>query len=157
VSRTSGSSKTTSPPGPYRDVVTTQQNTTPGSAVIPILVYEDIEAAHYFLVGAFGFTSGGLQLDDDGNVVHGEIRFGEAAIWLHAVSREHQLGSPRERSESHGGLEIIVDHVDAHHARSRAAGAGIEYPPADKPYGLREYGARDPENHRWWFSTPLAG
>jgi uncharacterized glyoxalase superfamily protein PhnB len=24
------------------------------------------------------------------------------------------------------------------------------------PYGLREYGVRDLENHRWWFSSPLA-
>jgi MerR family transcriptional regulator, thiopeptide resistance regulator len=136
--------------------VTAQQNSAPGPAVVPVLVYEDIEAAHDFLVRAFGFTSGGLQRDGYGKVVHGEVRFGDAAIWLHAASREHQMVSPRARSESHGGLEIIVDDVEAHHARSRAAGADIEYPLADKPYGLREYGARDPENHRWWFSTPLA-
>jgi MerR family transcriptional regulator, thiopeptide resistance regulator len=156
VSRTSGSSKTTSRPPLYRDLVTTEQNTAPGTAIVPVLVYEDIEAAHDFLVAAFGFTSGGLQRDGNGNVIHGEVRFGQAAIWLHAVAQEHQMVSPRACSQSHGGLEIIVDDVDAHHARSRAAGADIEYPPADKPYGLREYGARDPESHRWWFSTPLA-
>ena len=31
----------------------------PTPAVVPILVYEDIEAAHDFLVGTFGLTSGG--------------------------------------------------------------------------------------------------
>jgi uncharacterized glyoxalase superfamily protein PhnB len=25
----------------------------------------------------------------------------------------------------------------------------------DQPYGQREYGARDPEGHRWWFASPL--
>ena len=137
--------------------VTTQQNATPGIAVVPVLVYEDIEAAHDFLIRTFGFTSGGLQRDDSGNVVHGEVRVGAAPIWLHAVAPDHQMASPRACSQSHGGLEIIVGDVDAHHAQSEAAGADIEYPPADKPYGLREYGARDPENHRWWFSTPLTG
>ena len=137
-------------------MVTTQQNT-PGIAVVPVLVYEDIEAAHDFLIRTFGCTSGGLERDDSGNVVHGEVRFGRAPVWLHAVAPDHQMASPRTCSQSHGGLEIAVEDVDVHHAQSEAAGADIEYPPADKPYGLREYGARDPENHRWWFSTPLAG
>jgi uncharacterized glyoxalase superfamily protein PhnB len=49
-----------------------------------------------------------------------------------------------------------VDDVDAHYERSKAAGAEIDRAPTDQAYGLREYGVRDPENHRWWFSTPLA-
>ena len=34
--------------------------------VIPVLVYEDIPAAHDFLVDAFGFTSGGVYRDAEG-------------------------------------------------------------------------------------------
>ena len=45
-------------------------------AVVPILVYEDLEAAHDFLVGTFGLTSGGLHRLDDGTVVHAEVRNG---------------------------------------------------------------------------------
>jgi uncharacterized glyoxalase superfamily protein PhnB len=124
-------------------------------SVVPVLVYEDIEAAHDFLVGTFGFTSGGLIRTDDGTVIHGEVRMGDAAVWLHAVTEEHQMVSPRGSTQSHGGLEVMVGNVDAHYARSKAAGAHIDRPPTDQDYGLREYGARDPENHRWWFSTPL--
>jgi uncharacterized glyoxalase superfamily protein PhnB len=130
--------------------------TTAQTAVIPILVYEDIEVAHDFLVEAFGFTSGGLHRTDDGTVVHGEVRLGDAAIWLHAVTEEHQMATPRGASQSYGGLVILVEDVDAHYAHSKAAGARIDDAPSDQDYGLREYGARDPENHRWWFSTPLA-
>lgn len=125
-------------------------------AVVPVLVYEDIEAAHDFLVGTFGFTSGGLVRTDGGTVIHGEVRMGDAAIWLHAVSEEAAMTTPRGSAQSHGGLEVIVEDVDAHYARSKAAGAHIDRPPADQPYGFREYGARDPENHRWWFARPLA-
>ena len=137
--------------------MTTEQGTITQTAVIPILVYDDIEAAHDFLVGTFGFTSGGLHRTEDGTVVHGEVRMGDAAIWLHAVSEEHQMATPRGSTQSHGGLEVIVQDVDAHFARSKAAGASIDRSPTDQPHGLREYGARDPENHRWWFSSPLAG
>jgi uncharacterized glyoxalase superfamily protein PhnB len=137
--------------------MTKEQSTISQTAVVPILVYEDIEAAHDFLVGTFGFISGGLHRTEDGTVVHGEVRMGDAAIWLHAVTEEHQMASPRGSKQSHGGLEVIVDDVDAHYARSYAAGAAIDGTPTDQPYGLREYGARDPENHRWWFSSPLTG
>jgi uncharacterized glyoxalase superfamily protein PhnB len=126
------------------------------SGVIPILVYEDLEAGHDYLVDVFGFTSGGLHRDGDGTVVHAEVRHGEAAIWLHRVTPEHQMASPKDAGVSHGGLSIVVPDVDAHYAHSVAAGARIDRAPTDQDYGLREYGARDPENHRWWFSTPIS-
>jgi MerR family transcriptional regulator, thiopeptide resistance regulator len=135
----------------------TTSGATTGSAVIPILVYEDIEAAHDYLVRVFGFTSGGLHRADDGSVVHGEVRNGGAAIWLHRVTQEHAMASPRDAGASHGGLEVLVADVDAHYARAKAAGARIDREPTDQAYGLREYGARDPENHRWWFSSPVTG
>jgi uncharacterized glyoxalase superfamily protein PhnB len=136
--------------------MTNEQSITTQSAVIPVLVYEEIEAAHDFLVGTFGFTSGGLHRNERGTVDHAEVRMGGAAIWLHAVTEDHQLTTPRSATHSHGGLEVIVQDVDAHYARSKAAGARIDRAPTDQPYGLREYGARDPENHRWWFSSPLS-
>jgi len=65
------------------------------------------------------------------------------------------MASPRGAAMSHGGLEVVVPDVDAHYAHARAAGARIDSEPTDRDYGLREYGARDPENHRWFFSSPL--
>jgi uncharacterized glyoxalase superfamily protein PhnB len=125
------------------------------ASVIPILVYEDIEAGHDYLIETFGFTSGGLHRIEDGTVVHGEVHLGDAMVWLHRVTEESELDSPKRSAVAHGGLEIIVPDVDAHHARSVAAGARIDRPPTDQAYGLREYGARDLENHRWWFSSRL--
>jgi uncharacterized glyoxalase superfamily protein PhnB len=124
--------------------------------IIPVLVYEDIEAAHDYLVEVFGFSSGGLYRLDDGKVIHGEVCLGDAVVWLHAVSAEHEMGSPKDVSPSHGGLSVHIDDVDAHHARTRAAGARIDSEPTDQGYGLREYGVRDPDGHRWWFATPIA-
>jgi MerR family transcriptional regulator, thiopeptide resistance regulator len=124
--------------------------------VVPILVYEDIEAGHDYLVTVFGFTSGGLHRDPDGRVVHGEVTLGDHSIWLHAVTHEHELDTPKHLPMGHGGLSVHVPDVEAHFKASRAAGAQIDREPTDQPYGLREYGARDPEGHRFWFATPIA-
>lgn len=123
--------------------------------IVPIVVYEDIAAAQAYLVEVFGFTAGELHCDGDGTVVHGEVYMGAGTVWMHQVSPAHQMASPGQADDSHGGLSVLVDDVDAHYARSVAAGAHVDGEPSAKDYGLREYGARDLEHHRWWFSTPL--
>jgi uncharacterized glyoxalase superfamily protein PhnB len=122
-------------------------------AITPLLVYDDIAAAHDFLVEAFGLSPGGVTRDSDGNAVHGEVSTGPMTIWLHRVNPEDQLASPSSLATQSGGLAVIVPDVDAHFDHASARGAVIDAPPADQPYGRREYGARDLEGHRWWFGT----
>jgi len=124
--------------------------------IIPLLVYRDIARAHDFLVQAFGFEPGGVERGADGQPVHAEVRAGGAPIWLHRVTAEHQLTSPEMVDLAADGLVVHVEDVDAHFARAQASGALIDQKPTNQPYGQREYGARDPEGHRWWFATPLA-
>lgn len=124
--------------------------------IIPVLTYQDIAAAHDFLVVAFGFSAGGVHRNAEGQAVHGEVRAGNATIWLHRVMVEHQLDSPRATDVANSGLFIYVDDVDAHYEQARTAGARIDSQPVNQPYGQREYGARDLEGHRWWFATPTA-
>jgi MerR family transcriptional regulator, thiopeptide resistance regulator len=123
--------------------------------VVPVLTYQNIPAAHDFLVEAFGFLAGGVERSADGEAIHGEVRVGQAPIWLHRVTAEHRMDSPASGHVAGAGLFVYVDDVDAHYQRAKAAGALIDSEPVNQPYGQREYGARDPEGHRWWFATPL--
>ncbi len=123
--------------------------------IIPLLVYEDIPAAHDFLVEAFAFTSGGIHRNAEGQAVHAEVRAGDLEIWLHRVAADLKLASPRAMPAASSGLAVHVGDVDAHYEHARAHGARVESEPQNMPYGLREYGASDPEGHRWWFATPL--
>lgn len=123
--------------------------------IIPVLVYEDIPAAHNFLVEAFGFDAGGVETNAQGQPVHAEVSAGDLVIYLHRVAADHNLASPRSMEGASSGLVVHVDDVDAHWEHARTHGAHIEREPEDQPYGQREYGARDPEGHRWWFATPL--
>ena len=118
-----------------------------------LLVYDDIAAAHEYLVRVFGLAPGQLERDPDGQVVHGEVRAGDQVIWLHPSGQDYQ--SPGALGAVTGMTVVAVDDADTHHARSVAAGALIVETPVDQPYGVREYGARDPEGQLWYFHSPL--
>jgi len=122
---------------------------------VPLLVYKDIPTAHDFLVNVFGFEAGGVQYNAQGQAVHGEVRIGGTALWLHRVTDEHELASPLS-GVSGSGLVVFVDNVDEHYRRVQTAGVMTASQPTDQLYGQREYGVRDPEGHRWWFSMPIA-
>ncbi len=87
--------------------------------IIPVLTYQEIPAAHDFLVRAFGFASGGVHRTPEGRAIHGEVRAGDAAIWLHRVTAEHHLDSPLAVDVANSGLVVHVDDVDAHYERAR--------------------------------------
>lgn len=122
-------------------------------SVIPLLVYEDIEAAQRFLVDAFGFKRGVLERDPTGRVVHAEVTLGDSVIWMHRVAPEYRLASARSLPAVSVELVVLVDDVDAHYEHARKAGAIMDSAPTDQPYGQREYSARDPEGGRWTFAT----
>lgn len=122
---------------------------------VSLLVYEDIAAMHDYLVRVYGLGAGGVERDDNGQAVHGEVRAGDGVIWLHRVSPDFSLASPRMLGGATACTAVVVDDVDAHHAHAVAAGATIAYPPTDQSYGMREYGTHDPEGQLWSFMTPL--
>lgn len=123
---------------------------------ITLLVYRDLATAQAWLVEVFGLTAGPVVRDSE-RVIHAEVYAGDGVIWMHREAPEHRLVPPM----AVGGLctasvAIHVDDVDAHYARTAAAGAEITDEPVDQPYGYREYSAHDLEGHLWSFQTPIA-
>ncbi len=119
-----------------------------------LLIYDDIDAAHDYIVQVFGLASGQVWKSDDGVSQYREVRAGERAIGLHPTGAKG-FQSPRSAGAVTGTTVISVDDADAHYARTTAAGAKIVCEPVDQPYGIREYGASDPEGQIWWFQSPL--
>jgi uncharacterized glyoxalase superfamily protein PhnB len=125
--------------------VRVQNRTMPMTAtVMPILVYEDVEAAIGWLCAAFGFTerwrAGGHRA---------QLGFRGGAVILGDATHGRSAG---------GGHEVMVrvEDADAHHARAREHGAEILRAPIDFPYGERQYSALDPGGNRWTFSQSIA-
>jgi uncharacterized glyoxalase superfamily protein PhnB len=109
--------------------------------VFPTLRYADASAAIDFLADAFGAERHAVY-SDNGRVRHAELRLGNGMVMLGEAE-----------SASGGGVYVVVEDVDAHCERARAAGAEITRGPEDTDYGSREYGARDREGLAWHFGT----
>jgi DNA-binding transcriptional MerR regulator/uncharacterized glyoxalase superfamily protein PhnB len=119
-----------------------------------LLLYDDVDAAHDYIVRVFGLTSGQVWRSAEGVTQFREVRAGEQVIGLHPAGAKG-FQSPRSVDAVTGTTVISVDDTDAHYARSVAAGANIVCEPVDQSYGIREYGASDPEGQIWWFQSPL--
>lgn len=123
------------------------------STVIPILFYEDAGAAMAWLEKAFGFEPRLSVTDDKGTVVHGEMSYGDGRIMIGPAGWTDWAKSPKAQGGvSMGSVHVMVDDVDIHCAKARAAGAAITMEPEDQFYGDRAYRVRDPEGHNWTFS-----
>jgi MerR family transcriptional regulator, thiopeptide resistance regulator len=117
------------------------------------LMYDDVDAARDYIVRVFGLESGQVWQSDEGVTEYGEVIAGGQVIGLHPAGGK-RYRSPRSVAGVTGTTVISVDDVDAHYARTLAAGATIVCEPVDRPYGIREYGAEDPEGQIWWFASP---
>jgi uncharacterized glyoxalase superfamily protein PhnB len=120
--------------------------------IIPYLFYNDVSAALDWLTRAFGFVETMRHGTPRGGL-HGEMMFGGARIMMGQGGAALRMLSAAETQAATQGVFIYLDDVDAHYERARAAGAKIEKPPEDLPYG-RSCTARDLEDHPWFFTTP---
>lgn len=118
----------------------------PPGPIIPTLAYADVREAAAWLCAAFGFQE--------------RLRIGDHRIQLLAgagslVVTQLPEGAVGRAASDHAVLMPVAD-VHAHHARALASGARIIAPPADHPYGERQYTAEDIGGHRWTFTQTIA-
>jgi uncharacterized glyoxalase superfamily protein PhnB len=120
--------------------------------ITPYVLYADCEAALDFLSRAFGFEERLRFVGDEGYVNHAEMRIGDGVVYLGDPGEGYR--GPKEMGGETVGIYVLVEDVDTHCERAKAAGATIAREPQDQPYGERRYDAVDPEGHRWYFATP---
>ena len=113
----------------------------PSSAVMPVLAYGDVSEAVAWLCGTFGFTERWRAGSH-----RAQLAVGDSGI---AVTGG---------GSGSGGANVMVrvEDVDAHYAHASAQGTRVLGPPADHPYGERQYTAVDLGGHTWTFSQSIA-
>ena len=119
--------------------------------VTPYLLYPDAEAAVEFLTRAFGFREVDRTIGAAGGL-HVELEVGPDGSAVYIGGPPGDFRGPAEV----GGTSLVyvlVDDVDAHHARSKAEGATIVEELVDTPFGHRRYTCDDPQGHEWSFAT----
>ena len=115
----------------------------PQCTVIPEIAYPDINAGIDWLCDAFGFSLR-LRIADH----RAQLNVGDGAVVL-----THMDASVADLAHS---VLVRVANVDRHHEHAKRCGAQILRPPADHPYGERQYTAVDPIGRRWTFSQTIA-
>lgn len=113
---------------------------------------------YLILKGAVGFKSFMEKVFDareqlivpaeDGRMMHGELRVGEAVIMFAEATKEF--------GAMNAGMFIYVDNADSTYQKALDAGA-VTVPgqePADREYG-RACGVKDPFGNTWWITSVL--
>jgi uncharacterized glyoxalase superfamily protein PhnB len=114
----------------------------PDAVVMPELAYPDVLKAARWLCDAFGFQER-LRIADH----RVQLTFGRGAM---VVIQQHG------EQETRSSVLVRIEDADRHHERAVQHGALILRPPADYPFGERQYTAQDPGGYVWTFSQTIA-
>lgn len=133
--------------------------TTPGlgaMAITPYLAVADARHALDWYATAFGARPSGEPIEmPDGTIGHAEIEFGGARVMLSDAFPEIGVVAPEPGQGSSVTLHVELANVDDVTAQALRAGATLERPPTDNPYG-RSAVLLDPFGHRWMLMTATA-
>ena len=138
------------------DNTSSVQTQTSVQTFYPTLRYADAPAAITWLCNTFGFEVAANYPSDDGGVAHAELRFHGGLIMLGSARNDaYPVKTPGQLGGLTSGIYVGVpaDEIEAHYARTKAAGARIRNEIYDTEYGSREDAAFDPEGHIWSFGT----
>ncbi|MFE4453177.1 VOC family protein [Streptomyces sp. NPDC056796] len=124
--------------------------------VFPTILYDDAKAAIRVLTEALGFTAEAVHEAEDGSVLHAELSCGNGRVMLGSKGRGGVFAEAMAGAGP-AGVYVVVDEVDARHARAVEHGVEILMPPTDQEYGSRDYMARDAEGNVWSFGTYAPG
>ena len=130
------------------------------TTVIPTIRYQDCKKTIEWLCATFGFEKHLIVPSESGGITHAQLVCGAAMIMLGDGHRDDDdpygklNSSPLELDgQNTAGIYMVVEDVDAHYAKARAAGAEIFSDIADQAYGGRGYGCKDLEGHLWSFGS----
>ena len=128
--------------------------------IVPSLRYQDCRQAIDWLCAAFGFEEQLIVPSEDGGITHAQLVCGMAMIMLGDGHRDDddpfgQLNKSPLQLDGYNtaGVYMIVEDVDAHYEKARAAGAAIVLDIFDQGYGGRGYTCKDLEGHLWSFGS----
>lgn len=123
-------------------------------SVTPYLYVDDAKAAIAYYVKAFDAEELYAYPNDDGGVIHAEIRIGEASIMIADAAIRADTSGPMVAAPRSAAVHLYVRDVDAVFAQAVAAGGTEMTPPTDMPWGHRFAMIKDPYGHTWSMATP---
>lgn len=120
----------------------------------PVLGLRDVRSALDVFTGQLGFRIvGAFEGAERGEgMIYAILERSGAEIHLQ-IRRRPLWTDARESIER--DVYLRVDDADALHEELAGRGVEIFEPPADRPYGMRDFSAAAPEGYRLSFGSPL--
>jgi PhnB protein len=113
--------------------------------VTPYLTVRGVAKLMDFLKRSFGAAEKERMTQQDGRIMHAEVRIGDSVV---------MMGEPADESSLMPGMiHLYVDDVDTTYQRALQAGATSLREPEDQFYGDRSAGVRDAFGNVWWIAT----
>jgi uncharacterized glyoxalase superfamily protein PhnB len=113
----------------------------------PVLAVHDLERS-----GAWYRDVLGCEI---GDVEAGNWRFCRAGEVTFMLGRCPDVPAAGELGDHSCVAYLRVDNVDEFYRRAIAAGADVLQAPRDEPWGMREFGLRSSDGHRFMLGQPL--
>lgn len=122
-------------------------------SLTPYLVCKGAAKAIDFYTKAFGGQETVRMPGPGGQIMHAEMKIGNAMLMLADENKERGHLSPESIGGTATSIMFYTDDVDAVFNRAVAAGAKSEMPPADMFWGDRMGNLVDPFGHKWAIAT----
>lgn len=127
------------------------------STIIPCLRYRNAHVALDWLCDAFGFHRHAVYANER-IVHHAQLTFDGGMVMIGSADDDGEWGRHAAQPDEIDGREtqtccVVVEAIDEHCEKAKAAGAEIVIDIADQEYGGRGYACRDIEGHLWWFGS----
>lgn len=120
------------------------------NSLSPYLVTRRAEAVIDFLAAAVGATPLRRFEDEDGAILHAEVRIDDTVVML------GEAGDAWPAAPCH--LHLYVPDVDEAHRKALEHGAeSVQEPTRREGDPDRRGGVKDPGGNTWWFSTQVQG
>ncbi len=111
---------------------------------MPYLVLSNAKDFLNFAKIVFGAKEHAMHLNDDGSIMHGEIKIGDSVIMFG--------NSGDQWSAQNAGLYVYVEDADQTYHKALENGATSVMEMSDKDYG-RTGGIKDVSGNVWWLTT----
>ncbi|MEK9518708.1 VOC family protein [Streptomyces sp. NPDC087908] len=119
------------------------------------LSFDDAPAGMRWLE-RLGFETVARQADDNGRIIHAELRLGQAVVLLATSQAAYDVPALKGDSTG-GGVYLAAQNVDDLYNRAVQAGGRSVLAPEDTAWGSRRARVLDPEGHEWSFGSYAPG
>jgi uncharacterized glyoxalase superfamily protein PhnB len=128
------------------------------TSIIPCLAYKDAAAAIDWLCNAFGFEKKLIVPGENNTIEHAELTLGDIMIMTGSMQSGTEFSKLIKHPSDIGGFQtqspyIVIEEIDEHYARAKAAGAKIVIDLKAEDYGGKNYSCYDLEGHLWNFGS----